>query len=374
MIRTACKTAGAHCLHALGIDRLVGRRSERVRPALVLCYHRVVDDVRAHPTSQPAMLVSTPTLEKQLDWVAGRYDLVGLDELVRRLENGHRSARPPAAVTFDDGYADVYHHGFPLLRRKGIPAAIFVVADLVDTSRLLVHDELYYLLREAFEQLGPSRCAALLARHGVGRDALRHLYQEPPDRALVELCEEMLRTSSRVDTEARVVALAASFEIPKSIREACRVMSWSQVQEMDAAGITVGSHTRTHRLLPTEPGLRVASELFGSRRIIEAALGREVRHLAYPDGQFSARCVEAADAAGYRYAYTTCGHRVPGRELLTIPRRTFWERTCAGAFGSFSRAMASCQAHGVFEAARPCRQPHGLPARAFGLGRWELVS
>ncbi|HUP21631.1 MAG TPA: polysaccharide deacetylase family protein [Thermoanaerobaculia bacterium] len=368
MIRAACKTVGAHCLHAFGIDRLLGRRSQKI-PCLVLCYHRVVEDVRAHASSQPAMLVSLPTLERQLDWVGQRYDLVSLDELARRLEEGSRSTRPPAAVTFDDGYADVYHHGLPLLRRKGVPATIFVVADLVGKQRLHLHDELYHLLRQAADRIGAVGLAALLERQGVARSALRRLVSGSSSPSLVELSENLLRSSSWIENELRVVALSQRFEIPQDVKAACQVMSWTMVQEMQAAGITVGSHTRSHRLLPKEPAPRVISELLGSKQILESALGAEVRHLAYPDGQFSPGCVDAAGAAGYRYAYTTCGHRAPGKELLTIPRRTFWERTCAGAFGSFSPAMAACQVQGVFEAARPCRQPHDRP-----LGRSSAVA
>ena len=108
--------------------RLPAWQSGRGNEPLVLCYHRVVERVDEHPSSAPAMLVSRATLERQLAGVDRRYRFVGLDELARAVEDGSAASakRPLAAVTFDDGYADVFHVGFPLLRRMGIPPAVFV--------------------------------------------------------------------------------------------------------------------------------------------------------------------------------------------------------------------------------------------------------
>ena len=53
-------------------------------------------------------------------------------------------------MTFDDGYRDVYEQAFPVLRRKGIPAAVFVVTDLVGRPFWQVHDRLYHLVAKAF--------------------------------------------------------------------------------------------------------------------------------------------------------------------------------------------------------------------------------
>jgi peptidoglycan/xylan/chitin deacetylase (PgdA/CDA1 family) len=316
------------------------------------------------------MLVSTRTLERQLDWIGRRYRFVPLDELARTAANGVPThGKPIAAVTFDDGYADVYDNAFPLLVRKGIPGAVFAVADRVGGRRLHVHDELHALLRLAHEELGVERLAALLERHGAPAERLRRADGASPRLRMVELTEELLRSSSRVDVEVWMAALGAIVEIPRPVRESFRLMDWSMLRRLRAGGFLVGSHTRSHSVLPNEHDDRIASELCGSRAMLERGLGAEVRHLAYPGGQFCARTVEAAAAAGYAFAYTTCSHRLPGRETLTIPRRTFWERTCEGALGSFSPSIAACQVGGVFDATRPCRQPHRRAERRVAAAR-----
>src|SRR5205814_5521897 len=118
--------------------------------ALVLGYHQVVEHEREAGPSIPAMVISAAMLERQLDWVGRHFRFVSLDELGRALESGAPPGPPPAAVTFDDGYRDVYEHAFPLLQRKGIPAAIFVVTDLVGRRFWQHHDRLYHLVAKAF--------------------------------------------------------------------------------------------------------------------------------------------------------------------------------------------------------------------------------
>ncbi|HEX6198746.1 MAG TPA: polysaccharide deacetylase family protein [Thermoanaerobaculia bacterium] len=351
-MRRLVKTLGAHGLRATGVDRVIGAVSGRARQPLVLCYHRVVEDVARHEGSAPAQLVSLRTLEAQLDWIGRRYRFASLDEVARSLEEHPdgtpQGKRPLAAVTFDDGYADAYRNAYPLLVRKGIPGAFFVVTGLVGTDRILPHDELYLLLKEGEAQLGPARLSILLTRLGVEWE-----------EGLVELKERTLDTRSRSEVRRIIEGLREEVAVPPEVLEDHWAVGWPMLREMHAGGMTVGSHTRTHRTLPNEPEEAVWSELAGSKRTLEDQLGAEVRHLSYPGGLFSRETVEAAAAAGYRCAYTTCSHTDPDRPLLTIPRRTFWELSSAGLAGRFSPAIASCQVQGVLDLVSPCRADHG---------------
>lgn len=130
------------------------------------------------------------------------------------------------------------------------------------------------------------------------------------------------------------------------------------LSEMQRAGMTIGSHTRSHALLTNESRQKITEETAESRRELERRLGITVHHFAYPAGQFDSDTVEAVAEAGYRFAYTTCSHRDPARPLLTIPRRMFWENSCLNALGQFSSTMMSCQVKGTFDFRRSCAQAH----------------
>jgi peptidoglycan/xylan/chitin deacetylase (PgdA/CDA1 family) len=365
MIRPLLKTVGAHAMRAARADRLLGSLNGRGQQPLVVCYHRVVEDPSRHSSSAPAMLVGLHTLERQLDWIGRRYRFLSLDDLARGLESGHRFPHPVAAVTFDDGYADVYRHAWPLLRRKGIPFAVFVVSGFVGTRRLHAHDELYVRLLQALARLGPAGLEERLRRLGVPTPSLAVVSEAQLARQLLGLKESLLETLPRHEIRQLIAALADAGSVSEGLREEVRPMSWEMLAQLHEAGVTIGSHTRTHVTLPNESPARVQDELQRSRQTLEQRLGAEIVHLAYPGGRFCRLSVEAAAEAGYRYAYTTCSHRFADRRLLTIPRRTFWERSAAGLVGSFSPAVASCQVQGIFDPLHSCPGDHDDDAGAF---------
>jgi peptidoglycan/xylan/chitin deacetylase (PgdA/CDA1 family) len=68
----------------------------------------------------------------------------------------------------------------------------------------------------------------------------------------------------------------------------------------------VGSHSQSHPVLPMADDETVREELVRSKAALEAALGEEVRTLAYPVGRFDERAKRAAREAGYALAYSYC--------------------------------------------------------------------
>lgn len=72
-------------------------------------------------------------------------------------------------------------------------------------------------------------------------------------------------------------------------------LSWAQLGELDAAGIEIGGHSRTHPQLDTLPRAAVREEVGGCKREIEDALGHPVVSFAYPHG-YSSRGVRAVVA------------------------------------------------------------------------------
>jgi len=308
----------------MGLDKLAGSLSGASSGPLIIGYHRVVEDfAESAKTSIPSMLVSLKTLEQHLDWIGRRFRFISLDEVGARLDGTDGREDPVAAITFDDGYRDFYDHALPLLKRKGIPAAVFVVTDLVGTARVQVHDRLYLLLARNYQAT----------------------------RTLIE-------GSAQAELEEVIRQLETESPIPEDTFRPFHSMTWEMLQEICRAGMTVGSHTRTHVILTKESKDRVKEEAAGSRKEIERRLGTSVRHFAYPSGVFDASAVDAVGAAGYRFGYTTCTHRDAQLPQLTAPRTLLWENSCGDFRGGFSGAILNCQIHRVFDLVSGCRQRH----------------
>jgi peptidoglycan/xylan/chitin deacetylase (PgdA/CDA1 family) len=102
-------------------------------------------------------------------------------------------------------------------------------------------------------------------------------------------------------------------------------LTWQELNELAARGITIGSHTMSHPHLPDVSDAQMALELSNSRHAIEAFIGRPCRYLAYPFGEHDARVRAAARAAGYAAAFALPGRDRP-IDAFALPRIGIWRR------------------------------------------------
>lgn len=100
-------------------------RTASPRPATgltVLIYHRVgggTSDERD---------VALDAFRAQMDLLA-RHRVVSLDTALDELAAGDE--RPKVALTFDDGFADVHEHAWPVLAARGLPFTVYLASGYV---------------------------------------------------------------------------------------------------------------------------------------------------------------------------------------------------------------------------------------------------
>lgn len=99
------------------------------------------------------------------------------------------------------------------------------------------------------------------------------------------------------------------------------LLTRTELMDLEQAGVRCESHALTHPRLASLSTSKVSHELTASRRVLEDALGRPVRHLAYPHGSQDARVRAAAREAGYVSACTTRpGKALPEDDDFALPR------------------------------------------------------
>ena len=340
--------------HALGLAEALARGPER---PLILGYHRVVDDFEGTARNEMAsMLTSTGMFERHLDVVGRHFRFVSLDEIGRHLESGEPFTERVAAVTFDDGYQDNYQHAFPILKRKGIPAAVFVVTDLIGKPFWQIHDKLYYLVNKAFAAWDDPRHELSGLLKGLNLPASHLLRNRMATSSPQMTVSALLPDLSLANVRRVMIALEAN--VGNGFHHIPQSLTWEMVGEMHRAGITIGSHTCSHISLPAESIGTVLDELRESKKVIEEHTGDPVAHFAYPGGQFTPRDVEALERTGYRFGYTACPHQDQRHPTLTIERLLLWEGSSVDGDGQFSPAILRCQVHDLWPPARTCARVH----------------
>lgn len=88
----------------------------------ILMYHSLDDG--GSPIS-----VSPGLFERQMQTLhQSGVNVISFGQLVRSINNGESLPGKSAVLTFDDGFENVYQHGFPVLQKYGFPATVFLVA------------------------------------------------------------------------------------------------------------------------------------------------------------------------------------------------------------------------------------------------------
>jgi len=297
-------TAFRRLIVGLGLDAPVRRLCGGVGAILML--HRIVEDGwMAEPGLgyTPAMLTAIiATLRRS------GYEIVSLDVALRRLAGG--GARF-ACLTFDDGYRDNHDLLWPVLRREGVPATIYLTTGFIDGSRLP-----WWTILES----------VIAAHDGVEIDGERHATRSTSEKhAVYRLLHARLEAIGDAERAEQLVRWAEQQGNSVAALGRALFLDWNTIRAMAADGLVAfGSHTVNHLRLSTLPEEQARSEIVQSGRRIAEELGAPPRHFAFPfgnHGDSGPREAHLAKAAGYASAVHAWGGPLVGHpDPMALPR------------------------------------------------------
>lgn len=94
-------------------------------------------------------------------------------------------------------------------------------------------------------------------------------------------------------------------------------MSWKQIKELQNAGMIIGSHGMTHRILLGLRDGEIEYELVESKKLLEENLKTRIDYLSIPRGFYNKKIIDKATDAGYKTIFTSDSRIVvrPGWDL-----------------------------------------------------------
>lgn len=92
-----------------------------------------------------------------------------------------------------------------------------------------------------------------------------------------------------------------------------QTLSWDEVKELPACGISIGAHGMTHRRLSGLSYDDMSSEILRSRDIIRNNINRKVFEFSYPHGAFNKKAVEVLRNNDFTCACSSL-HGINGRD------------------------------------------------------------
>jgi peptidoglycan/xylan/chitin deacetylase (PgdA/CDA1 family) len=300
------------------------RRLTRTPWLTVISYHRIGAQEGHQRDYDPGVIdASEDEFDRQMAYFARHFTVIGIDDLCVALAGGRQ---PPnaALITFDDGYLACHSTALPILQKHGLKAVFFIATRYVSERRMFWWDRVGRAVRRA-----------------AGRP-LRVDYPEPIDLPTATEEEQtgtlhrllrIIKSRPGLDIEKYLARIEETAGAPLSLEEERAtvdriIMTWDHIRALADAGMDIGSHTRTHRVLQTLSTPELDDELRGSRTELERQVGKPVRSLAYPVGYTvldRPELVAAVERAGYQVAFSNATglntglrpHRLDVRRVAT---------------------------------------------------------
>lgn len=304
-------------------------------PGLVLMYHRVTD----LPLDPFSLAVSPTHFAEHMAVLRKYWHPTKLHHMVQMVSD--RMLDRVIAVTFDDGYSDVFVNAKNSLEFFDIPATVFLVSRHIGSDREFMWDELERVL------LWPGVLPSVLSLVVENRVLEWHLGDFAKYSDAVFSQHREWEFESETDPTTRHVVFRKIYYIlkyaPPDVRRKILddLREWSgsscqprdthkplteeQVRRLSQEGlITIGAHTVSHPVLASISSTVQRQEIEQCKIELEEMLGQSITDFAFPYGgvnDYTPETIAILKQSGYKSACTTLeGNVKAGADLYQLPR------------------------------------------------------
>jgi peptidoglycan/xylan/chitin deacetylase (PgdA/CDA1 family) len=285
------------------IDHLNSAIFDHKPRILIFTYHRVLPEITFNPFDT---VISLKAFNKQINFLAQKYAIISLKDAVKQLTHGQLNTKMQIVLSFDDGYRDNYEIVYPILKKMGIPAVFFIIANYINSNSLLWDVEIAKILSENRKR----------NKVKIANQIIKESIFQSRDAYIISVIKKIKALTHRVRQE-----------VLDSIREYrdrnemtgywdnC-FMSWDNLKIIAENGIEIGSHGLNHYSLSMLPLEDAIYEINQSKKIIEHHINSKCSHFAFPygaRGDFNETLIDYIRQAGYQ----SCLLNIQGYNRIT---------------------------------------------------------
>jgi peptidoglycan/xylan/chitin deacetylase (PgdA/CDA1 family) len=307
----------------------------------ILCYHGLA--VGDEYEVAPHMFMRGATFDRRMAILKKRgLPVISLDEAIQRFES-QKISRGETVITFDDGWASNLSIGWPILKKYGYPACVYVTTEHLSAGTEVFNVVLSYLVRRSAK-----KSFTLAGVHPLV-DGTYHIPDQPDELivALIIAAEQAFPLTQRQEA-LRPIARALGLDLGEVLyKDRFRLLTDTEIRALFHHGVDVQLHTHTHRL--PEDAESVAAEIKQNRAAVTKITEHVPRHFCYPSGEYSHRHLEWLRGLGIVSA-TTCDPGLNGFSSSVLLLKRFLDSD------SFTDISFEAEVCGVREIARAIRK------------------
>jgi peptidoglycan/xylan/chitin deacetylase (PgdA/CDA1 family) len=220
----------------------------------VVMYHYVKDVDKTPYPKIKAMGVNQ--FKTQIEYFEKYYKFVTIQDCIQAFHEQKKLANNSILLTFDDGYADMYNNVYPILKEKGIQGAFFIPGKPITEGIVLNVNKIQHVLATSYSDSALKeklKHYLNVYKNDFNLNSYNYYYEKYAiadyfDSADVVFIKKMLSfvlpLSCRtliVDDLFRTQVTSDEKSFSKSL-----YLNISQIKEMQANGMYIGSHGYEH--------------------------------------------------------------------------------------------------------------------------------
>ena len=307
---TTARALARRVLASAPLYAALRRRADHHGGTLFLTYHTLGPDDEAFDAWT---VVRRGDFLRQIEALRQHFDIVSIDEALR-CPGG---ARARVVLTFDDGHTGWHDHLLPIVEREAVPVTLYVATSHIEDARPYWFDRVMNAVQVS------SPVTVDLSRFGLGVRRFGDGVGPQAWMAVSSLLED-LKAGSEARRDAVVAAVEQAVEgKPQRRFEPLRPLKLAQLRTVADAGplVTIAAHSDDHRLLDRMPIAEARASLERCREKLRAWTGRDVAHVAFPNGNCNAALSRLVAEMGFASAATTrTGRHRAGDDVFDLPR------------------------------------------------------
>ncbi|MEK7640490.1 MAG: polysaccharide deacetylase family protein [Patescibacteria group bacterium] len=267
---------------------------------IIVNYHYVEDPT---PKFSGIFPCSVAEFDRQVNFLSKNYKIVSVPEVWEAAKEGRSDKL--CALTFDDGLKDNYQNAFPILKKYGAPATVFVITSVFEGRLPTAHKMHILLSRKSTEELADFLNGFIAEFY----PDLKDNYFVPKDRRLTD--KRMHESPVAANLKETIIALPEDirgrflrhsfkvFEIKEEKIAGNLFMNEKELAEMAAAGVELGSHSHGHYAMTDDNEELHRRDVQLSKKIIQEISGVAPRIFSYPHGRASDAAVRVVREEGF---------------------------------------------------------------------------
>lgn len=232
-------------------------------------YHAVSDTIPVH-LKHLYKVRSTVAFEKDLDVLLSYFKPVSIEDIHEHATQNKRLPKNAFFLSFDDGLREFKEIAWPILKRKGVPVALFVNSGFVDNNALFFRFKASILID--------------FIQNNSGKEIItkaNELFSSMID--LVNDLESFVRgikygQRSFLDD----LALYFNIDFASYLKVSKPYLSSNDLMDLKAQGVHIGAHSVNHPLFNELSDADKLSEFTDSVNWVKSTLNQDINTFSFP--------------------------------------------------------------------------------------------